>query len=577
MPAPHPRMHGITHVAGGPDPVPGLLPNLGTIDGEILATSPGAYYKLDETSGGWVDSADSHDMTYTARTGTVRGAASGYDEGDGELCVTVAGPDPAASLSPSFIGSVASEFFRFGGVAPMTVSARVRPATVDLGSNSFGVCGTADNPGGTTQGWGLYLLAELYDPNPDPDLRVPGKPCFRRRFGGGAEDNAVGELPLAAGAWVRLTGSFDGATVNLYVDDTLVASDTPATPASLPTGGTAGSTFTVGSVAAAEGSGGTHAPFQGDIDSVIVWDRALTPAEIGGLIETELTVTGGGEGTVLTIGPDGTPIWSKPPAPEVTVNGSSEPAAKTPRPTPPAPPPPDTDPVTVLMIDQPFVYGGSTFTVPPRVWTTIPFTTQLMERMSDKTGVSAWAEIPISDANAGGWLHADAPHTITVPHDMPFLAEAMGQICLRIDNPVVQGATSHRALRIFEITHQKTLLQVDSEQADGAGAEGGMTDVFRGPGITVFASGDTGSTGSHPDIFFLPNFGLAFYPTGYDWLPYIDGVQSLKAGMRLVAQCWHDASVPLTFDCAPGSTYKPHFVVNTEADPAWGPPWSTWL
>ena len=25
-PAPHPRMHGLTHVAGGPDPIPGLLP-----------------------------------------------------------------------------------------------------------------------------------------------------------------------------------------------------------------------------------------------------------------------------------------------------------------------------------------------------------------------------------------------------------------------------------------------------------------------------------------------------------------------------------------------------------------------
>jgi hypothetical protein len=160
---------------------------------------------------------------------------------------------------------------------------------------------------------------------------------------------------------------------------------------------------------------------------------------------------------------------------------------------------------------------------------------------------------------------------------MPFLAEAMAQICLRIDNPIVQGATSHRALRILETTHQKTLLQVDSEQADGAGAEGGMTDVFRGPGSTVFASGDTGSTGTHPDIFFLPNYGLAFYPSGYDWLPYIAGVQSLREGMRLVAQCWHDATVPLTFSCAPGTTYKPHFVLNADADPAWGPPWSTWL
>ena len=28
-PAPHPRMHGLTHVTGGPDPIPGLLPPSG--------------------------------------------------------------------------------------------------------------------------------------------------------------------------------------------------------------------------------------------------------------------------------------------------------------------------------------------------------------------------------------------------------------------------------------------------------------------------------------------------------------------------------------------------------------------
>jgi hypothetical protein len=167
---------------------------------------------------------------------------------------------------------------------------------------------------------------------------------------------------------------------------------------------------------------------------------------------------------------------------------------------------------------------------------------------------------------------------IEIPHDMPAgNIENLVQVCLRIDNPIVQGATSFRGLRVLETTHQKTLLLVESEQGYTGTAMGGMTDVFRGPGIIVFASGDTGSTGSHPDILFCPNYGLAFYPTGQDWLPYINGVQSLRKGMRLVAQCWHDATVPLTFDCSPGTTYKPHFVLNTDADPAWGPPWSTWL
>lgn len=569
-------MHGITHVAGGPDPVPGLLPNLGTIDGEILATRPGAYYKLSDTSGGWADSADSHNMAYTSRTGAVRGVGSGYDEGDGSLCVTLDGPDPAAGLTGSFVGSVSSEFFRFGGTSPMTVSARVRPADLTPASSfSFGVCGNADNPGGTTQGWGLYLLSELFDPNPDPDLRVRGKPCFRRRFGGGATDDAVGAVPLTAGAWVRLTGTFDGATLNLYVDDTLVASNTPATPASLPTAGAATDTFMVGSVAAAEGTGGTHAPFQGDIDSVVVWDRALTPAEIGGLIETELKVTGGGEGSVLTIGPDGTPVWtSPPPAPDVTVNGHKPVAAATPKP-PPAPPPPP-DPALDWIMDQPFCYDGPTFAVEPKTWTTIPFATPVMSRENP----DGWVEIDLTDPAAAGWMDVSAPHAITVPHDMPFLAGTDWiQICLRIDNPIVQGTSSNRAMRVFETTHQKTLIMAVSEMADGACFEGGAIDVFLGPSLAVFASGDTGGldNGGHPDIFFVPNAGLAYYLSGNDWLPnHASGNPTLTRGMRLVPQVWHDATVPLTFDCSPGTTYKPHFVAAISCDRAWGPPWSTW-
>src|SRR4029077_7272926 len=118
-----------------------------------------------------------------------------------------------------------------------------------------------------------------------------------------------------------------------------------------------------------------------------------------------------------------------------------------------------------------------------------------------------------------------------------------------------------------------------SELADGACAEGGATDVFRGPSGAGFASGDTGGlhTGGHPDIFLVPNAGLAYYLNGDDWLPnHAAGNPTLTRGMRLVAQVWHDATVPLTFDCSPGTTYKPHFVVTLGMDRAWGAPWSGW-
>jgi len=51
--APHPRMHGLTHVLGGPDPIPGLpvMPVGDSVLDIILSKSPLGLWKLDETAG----------------------------------------------------------------------------------------------------------------------------------------------------------------------------------------------------------------------------------------------------------------------------------------------------------------------------------------------------------------------------------------------------------------------------------------------------------------------------------------------------------------------------------------------
>ena len=52
-PAPHPRMHGLTHVPGGPDPIPGLVATraaLATTDAASVGIAARtAFWKLDET------------------------------------------------------------------------------------------------------------------------------------------------------------------------------------------------------------------------------------------------------------------------------------------------------------------------------------------------------------------------------------------------------------------------------------------------------------------------------------------------------------------------------------------------
>jgi hypothetical protein len=277
---------------------------------------------------------------------------------------------------------------------------------------------------------------------------------------------------------------------------------------------------------------------------------------------------------------------------EVTVNG--EPAAPPAAPPAPLPDDPNTQPGfggLQWIVDQPFVWGGSSFDVPPNKWTTIPFTSPLMERWSNVTGEgTVMTELAWDNPAAAGWINPATPRVITIPHDMPFLNGLYDwmQICLRLEGPMVEPLTSHRGVRVFETTNQKTLVSAVTLR-DVAVAEGGATDVFRDLDVSwtggiradgIFASGDSSGldTGNHDTIMFGPTSGAGYQIPGVDWLPRVAGVPTLKKGMRLIPQVWHDAHTTLTFHCdsvAP-DIYRPHFVVWQGVDRAWGPPWSDW-
>lgn len=69
MAAPTPRMHGVTHVPGGPDPIPGLMVDRtsGSLDDAVLAAAD-AFWKLNETSGTVANdsSGNGHSLSGTA-------------------------------------------------------------------------------------------------------------------------------------------------------------------------------------------------------------------------------------------------------------------------------------------------------------------------------------------------------------------------------------------------------------------------------------------------------------------------------------------------------------------------------
>ena len=87
-------------------------------------------------------------------------------------------------------------------------------------------------------------------------------------FGSG-NVNTFGSTALAAGTWTHLATTYDGTTVRLYVNATLVAS-APATGGI----GVSGSPLSIGGTAA------YGEFFNGRIDDVRIYSRALSQLEI---------------------------------------------------------------------------------------------------------------------------------------------------------------------------------------------------------------------------------------------------------------------------------------------------------
>jgi len=100
---------------------------------------------------------------------------------------------------------------------------------------------------------------------------------FRR-----ASDNAwgqvIGATPLTAGTWNHIVGLYDGTDMKIYVNGVL--DETASRPGE--TIKTDNLNFYIGTLK------GTSQPFDGIIDEVRIYNRALTAAEIKRLYESEL-------------------------------------------------------------------------------------------------------------------------------------------------------------------------------------------------------------------------------------------------------------------------------------------------
>lgn len=129
-------------------------------------------------------------------------------------------------------------------------------------------------------------------------------------FGSGAGYAATGADVVPVNQWVMLTGTFDGTTLRLYKNGSLVASTT----------GTLGaeniSPFKIGSSGTCDQNGGG---WHGQIDEVKIYDRALSAADIQALYNqdaAEFTISG----TVTRNSGGSSPLQGI----DITLSGSSK-------------------------------------------------------------------------------------------------------------------------------------------------------------------------------------------------------------------------------------------------------------
>jgi hypothetical protein len=219
----------------------------------VLADSPGAYWRLDEASGSTaVDQIGAHPGTY--RNGPALGRP-GALAGDTSTSVALDGLDDSIRVGDGG-GS--------GGATGMAVEAWVRPTTMPLST-------------ATIARKDLQYLVRLGS---------DGSLTFRLWKGGATYDLVSSPAVAPKGDWTHVVATWDGATMSLYADATLVASRALAAPADVVT-----ASLSLGA------SFDSYDWLAGQLDEVAVYDAALPAARV----QAHFDAAGGGADVIAPV------------------------------------------------------------------------------------------------------------------------------------------------------------------------------------------------------------------------------------------------------------------------------------
>lgn len=455
MPAPHPRMHGLTHVVGGPDPVPGLLPRtFASYTERVLATtSLWAYWPL---SGGDTITDDGKAVDfgpYHVDLDPIDIPGGQYDAPgsliDLPFAVEFLGPAGTYTITEnSFVDiddALPSE-------TDFTAMAWVNPYGFPEGYDLLPVVGTWET---FHTGWAVYVSF---------DLKIV--------FGtgdGSTFDNVIGPS-IPVNTWSLVAASRSAADgINLYVNGAPVEFDPSGY--TLPGGG--GGRIRIGAADPASTEPSARYMY-GAIDGVALFSAALTPDEIaviwGGGPDGGGNA-GGGPGSVLTLDENGNPAW-KPPTVEVEhgdvtldpapVTGDASPYAG--GPTSSSGWHTDAHTETVVLYDA----NPARFDVPTKQWVRVPFDTVHVWRQ--------WEPVVAGPDIKQAWLPDDRGLTAQAKGGILHITDAMVDDDVQVwawfsiewpvldylklpddDGPTVHDDAYVRAGRIMDVSHGKVL------------------------------------------------------------------------------------------------------------------------
>jgi hypothetical protein len=225
----------------------------------VVADDPVAYWRLNEPdgNGGAADAVGSFDGAYVPTAGTFAyGAATGIPrETDGAIGVTggaVVSIPYALELNPA--------------TGPWSAEAWVKPASLDPGHfrTVFSSMWNSDF-GNHVFGWNVYQhVAGVWTLN---------------IFNGGGSSTFVSDFvhnPLVPNSWYHMVITDDRTTMRFYVNGTLVGSAAHASTRFVPNGATGGGGPTV----LGQRSDNAFDPFDGTIDDVAFYNKALSAQQI---------------------------------------------------------------------------------------------------------------------------------------------------------------------------------------------------------------------------------------------------------------------------------------------------------